>query len=361
MDELQSLRARCTRAINGHAQFTAAEQLANIPLDTELDLYGQGGVVAALEREVAELLGKPAALFLPSGTMAQQAVVRVHADRRKSRTVLFHPACHLDQHEGRAFERLHGLVGRPVGNPNRLLTLDDLGAVAEPTAVLLIELPQRDLGGRQPAWEELVAQVGWARDRGAAAHLDGARLWESAAGYGVEPARIAELFDTVYVSFYKGIGALSGCAVAGEPGVIAELAEWRGRHGGTLFALWPYAASALTCLHRRLPLMPRYLEHARAIAEALSGRPGVTVLPDPPQTSMMHLLLTGTTDSLQAAARRLAEEQLLWTWSATMPTGDPSVQRVELSVGDATSKLSPNEIGDAVAALIQPQPEIRPS
>ena len=237
-----------------------------IPPDTATDVYGEGGVVEELEQEVAALLGKPAAVFLPSGTMAQQIALRVHADRRASRTVLLHPTSHVDLHEGKGYERLHGLMGRHVGNPYRPTTLADLEAVAEPFAALLLELPYRELGGVQPSWDDLVAQTSWAASRGAAVHLDGARIWESAAGYGVHPAEIAALFDTAYVSFYKGLGGIAGCALVGEPDIVAEVVEWRRRHGGTLIALWPYAASALTGLRTRLPLMPRYLEHALAIA-----------------------------------------------------------------------------------------------
>jgi threonine aldolase len=285
--------------------------------------------------------------------MAQQAVLRVHADRHGRRTVIFHPACHVDRHEGRGYERLHGLIGRPVGSADRLLTLDDLGTVAEPVAALVIELPQRDLGGTQPSWDDLVGQVEWARSRGAAAHLDGARLWESAAGYGVPPAQVAELFDSVYVSFYKGLGGLSGCAVAGEADLVAEVAEWRQRHGGTLFALWPYAASALSGLRRRLPLMPEYLARARAVAAELSTLPGVTVLPNPPQTPMMHLRLPASSETLTAGARRLATEQSIWTWRTSFPTHDPNVQIVELSVGDASLALTASEIRDVVADLLR--------
>ena len=112
------------------------------------------------------------------------------------------------------------------------------------------------------AWDDLLAQTAWARAQGAATHLDGARLWESAAGYAKPPPEIAALFDTVYVSFYKGIGALPGCCVAGPADILAEVREWRQRMGGALFGLWPNAASALTCLRRRLPLMPAYLRHS---------------------------------------------------------------------------------------------------
>src|SRR5690348_10990184 len=170
--------------------------------------------------------------------------------------------CHLNNHEDRGYQRLHGLTGRPAGDPHRLLTAADLTAVHEPPAALLIELPQRDLGGEQPPWEDVQAQAGWARRRGAAVHLDGARLWESAAGYRRAPAEVAAVFDTVYVSFYKGIGALPGCCVAGPAGIVAEVGEWRRRMGGTLFGLWPNAASALACLRRRLPRMAGYLAHA---------------------------------------------------------------------------------------------------
>ena len=334
-----------------HGPVTAADLLASIPADTVTDHYGDGGVVSELEVEIAGLLGKPAAVFLPSGTMAQQCVLRVHADRRQRKTIIFHPMCHLDRHEGQAYQRLHGLTGRPAGDLDRLMTISDLTAIGEQAAALLIELPQRDLGGQQPAWEELLAQVDWARAQGAAAHLDGARLWESAAGYGRPPAEIAALFDTVYVSFYKGIGALPGCCVAGPAGTLAEVREWRQRMGGTLFGLWPNAASALTCLRRRLPLMPAYLAHARAIAAALRGVTGVRVVPDPPQVPMMHLLLNTTQDKFAAAARSLAADKGIWTWPKAMTTIDPGIQRVELSVGDATCTLEPDQIRDIIATL----------
>jgi threonine aldolase len=351
--EQNALRDQCTTFLVGHGPVTAPGMLASIPPDTIPDRYGEGGVVTELETEVAGLLGKPAAAFLPSGTMAQQLVLRVHADRRHRRTVVFHPMCHLHRHEGQAHERLHGLIGRPAGDEDRLLRLSDLTAIGEAPAALLIELPQRDLGGQQPDWDDLVAQVGWARERGAAAHLDGARLWESAAGYERPPGEIAALFDTVYASFYKGLGALPGCCVAGPADVIAEVREWRHRMGGTLWGMWPGAASALSCLRRRLPLMPDYLSHARQIAAALSGVAGVRVVPDPPQTPMMHLLLETTQNGFTAAARRLAAEDKIWAWPTAMTTVDPGVQRAELSVGDATCELRPDEVRDIVAALLR--------
>ncbi|HET7310717.1 MAG TPA: beta-eliminating lyase-related protein [Mycobacteriales bacterium] len=355
MDDAEAardLRRQCTRFVAGHGHVTAEMVLADLPTDTEFDRYGDGGVVQALENRVAGLLGKPAAVFVPSGTMAQQATLRVHADRRGRRTVVSHPTCHLLLHEDNAMTRLHDLVGRAVGSRDRLLTLDDLTAVAEPVAALLIELPQREIGGQLPTLDDLGVQLDWARERGAATHLDGARLWEAAAAYSRPVDEIAALFDTVYVSFYKGIGALPGCCVAGADDVIAEVREWRKRMGGTLFGMWPNAASAMTCLDRRLPRMTTYVDTARELAGALRGRPGMRLVPDPPQTNMMHLLLEVTADDFVVNARRLATEEKIWTWPKAMPTLDPQVQRVELSVGDATLEWDVPELANALAALV---------
>jgi threonine aldolase len=359
MTELRALMRASTRSLGGRGFRSAATMLGEIPRDIETDVYGEGGVVAELEAEVAAILGKPAAVYVPSGTMAQQIVLRVHADRRGRRTVLYHPQCHLHVHELGALERLHGLHGRPVGDRDRLLTIDDLrdadgrrAPVAEAPAALLLELPQRDLGGRLPSWDDLVAQVEWAHGTGAAAHMDGARLWQCAGFYGRTFAEIAAPFDTVYVSFYKDIGALAGAAVAGPADAIAEVREWRQRHGGTLFDLWPHAASALTNLRRTLPRMPMYREHALAIHAALADLDGVDVLPDPPQATMFHLLFRRSPTALQSAALRIAREEGTWTWGRFFPTEVPDVSRVELSVGEATLAWSPAEFRAVIARLL---------
>ncbi|MDQ1392677.1 MAG: hypothetical protein QOF30_1654 [Acidimicrobiaceae bacterium] len=348
----RALIAGCSRFLQLHGRRSPHQLLADIPEGVAMDRYGNGGVVAELEDETARLLGKPAAAFFPSGTMAQQAVLRVHSDRRRNPVFVCHPACHLEWREGRGYQRLHGLTCHAAGDLRLPLSVGDLEAVAEAPATLLLELPQRDLGGHLPTWPELEAQVAWARARGAAAHLDGARLWECTPQYQRTPAEIAALFDTVYVSFYKGLGALSGACLAGPSALVAEAREWRTRHGGTLPALWPYAASALTCLHRRLPRMPEYFGHAQAIAAALAEVPGIEVVPDPPPTPMMHLLVRASAGAFGDAVVRLARQQGVWTFSRWFTSDSPRTQRVELAVGDATLAFRPDEVRDLLAALV---------
>ena len=272
------LRRRCTRFLHMHGDRPPSVVLAEVHEvlgDVEADRYGEGGVVTELEAEVAALLGKPAAVLMPSGTMAQQIALRIHAERTGRRTVLWHPTCHLALWEDQAVERLHGLHARPVGDPRELITLADLEEVAEYAAALLLELPQREIGGRLPEWDDLVAQTDLARSHGTAIHLDGARLLESLPFYGRSAAEVAGLFDSVYVSLYKGLGGVSGCVLAGDEQLVAEAREWRHRHGGTLFELWPYAAAGLAGLRLRAPRMPAYVEHAKAIAAELATLDGV--------------------------------------------------------------------------------------
>ncbi len=355
-EEIRELRAACERALQGNGIRSVADAIAEIQSlpdgDLQPDVYGSGGSVAALETEVRELLGKHAAVFMPSGTMAQQIALRIHADRRGRRVVAFHPTCHLELHEDQAYQRMHGLFGRTLGDGRGLITVADLASVHEPLAALLIELPQREIGGRLPAWDDLVALVNLARERAAAVHLDGARLWEVGPFYDRPLSEIAALFDSVYVSFYKGLGGLSGSVLLGEEDLVAEAREWRHRHGGTLFNLWPYAAAGLAGLRLRLPRMETYVAHARAIAEALSAVEGVDVVPHPPQTPMMHVHLRTTAAAVAAGIRRMASEQRLWTWGGSTATDTPGIRRVELTVGDATLAFSPDAVTDAIRALL---------
>jgi threonine aldolase len=341
--------AQCERFLSGHGPQSPRAVLADLAQeagpDEEADSYGTGALIETFEREIAALLGKETAVFMPSGTMAQQIALRLWAERRHSTAVAFHPTCHLEIHEQKGYEVLHGLQGRLVGERSRLLSLDDLRATPGPLAALLLELPQREIGGQLPSWSDLEAQVAWARERGIAVHMDGARLWEAGPFYDRPYAEIAALFDSVYVSFYKGIGAIAGSALAGPTDFIAESRIWLRRHGGNLMQLYPYVLSARAGLRRRLPRFPAYYQRAQAIAQVLRAIPGITVLPDPPQTSMMHVYLRVAADPFLDACAALARTERVLLVRRLRPTGIPGLICFELSLGDAVDALTDDEIG----------------
>jgi threonine aldolase len=346
----REIRRGCERWLGQSRPRSAAELLrsaaAALPPDASPDRYGEGELVETFERRIAELLGKPAAVLLPSGTMAQQIALRIHCDRRGLRTVAFHPTCHLELHEHGGYAHLHGLKAELVGDRDRLITLEDLEALRASVGALLIELPQREIGGRLPEWEELLAQIQWARDRGIATHLDGARIWESAPYYDRPYSEIGALFDTVYVSLYKGLGGLAGSVLAGPADIVAETHVWRRRHGGALPSLFPFAASAQRGLDELLPQMPRFLEHARALAGALSHVSGVVVVPAPPQTPLFHAHLSGDLQTLQDRALDLAEERRVWLFHRLVPSVVPNVSTTELNIGEPALEISPDETAE---------------
>ena len=317
------------------------------------DRYGEGERIERLERRVAELLGKEAAVLMPSGTMAQQIALRIWCDRRGRDTVAFHPTCHLELHEEKAYEQLHGLHATLVGDPNRLITLGDLEALREPVAAILLELPQREIGGLLPEWDDLVGQTGWARERGIALHLDGARLWESQPYYARPHAEIAGRFDSVYVSFYKGLGGIAGAALAGDADLVSEARVWQRRHGGTLVTMFPYVVAAENALGERLERMPVYLEHARALAAELATLDGLEVVPDPPQTPLFHVLLRGERERLVDAALSVAEDRKVFLFADPSSTASPHFWRHEVMVGDVTLSLSPHEARDLYAEILE--------
>jgi threonine aldolase len=318
----------------------------------EPDVYGDGGAVTRLEERVAELLGKDAAVLMPTGSMASQVALRLHADARSCRTVAFHPRAHVEVHERKGYAVVHGLTGLLLGDADRLVTTDDLLAVRERLAAVLLELPQRDLGGLLPEWDDLVAQTTWARERGTAVHLDGARLWEAQPFYGRPHAEIAALFDTVYVSLYKGLEGLAGALLAGPAEHVAQAREWRARLGGQLHNAWPLAVAAEIGLDTLVPRMPVFWERAKELAAAMGTVPGVEVVPAPPQTPLFHVLVHAPKEALERAHARLLEERGVELFRYARTTTSPRWSRFELTVGENAMAFDVDDVRDLLNRLV---------
>jgi threonine aldolase len=309
--------------------------------------------VEQLEGRVAELLGKPRALFFPSGTMAQQVALRIHAERTGRPTFTAHPANHLDLWENRGYSAVHGLRFVPAGENTRLLGLDDLQKVGESVSALLIELPQREIGGLLPTWEDLAAQVQWARERGAGVHLDGARLWESQPYYNRSHAEIASLFDTVYVSLYKGLEGVRGAVLAGDDETIGQVEVWRQRLGGAIPDAWPLAVAGLIGLDEILPRMSAFRDHAIAVAKAVSARGGAKVVPEPPQTPLFHILLPVDAAAATAARDELIAEQGVQVFSWARDESVPGWCGFEITISEHSMGFTPDEVADLIDELLR--------
>ena len=348
-DKDRDLQASCKRHLSGHRPATPAESLTALAghaaAAEAADVYGAGGAVERLERRTAELLGKPAAMFFIKGMIAQMSVLRVLAERARTPNIVIHPMSHLDQDEEGAAWRLHNL------HPVRLgkyapFTLSQLQAITEPVAAIVVELPLRRSGYRLPPLDELRAISAWAREQHIHLHFDGARLWEAAAGYGVALDELAALADSVYVSFYKGLGGLGGAAVAGEADFVRSLAVWKTRHGGNLYRVFPYAISALAGLDRHLARMPAYVERARSLAGAVGDDPHLEITPRVPDVNAFHLLLPGSVEELTGRNRNFAQQCGIWLFNAVLESPIDGHSIAEVVIGDSSDEY---EMAEAAA------------
>jgi threonine aldolase len=355
-DERDALRRGCALAIGGAPAPGPGDDLIAVGEWCKAnghapDAYGEGPLVRAFDERIATLLGCEAALFVPSGTMAQQIALRIHADETHVPVFAMHATSHLEVHELRAYARVQRLDAVLLGARERPTVAKDLAACAEGLAAVLVELPAREIGGQLPDWDALVELAALARSRGIRMHMDGARLWEAREAYAPRThAEICALFDSVYVSFYKGIGAIAGAALAGSALFVAQAREWRKRMGGTLVHLYPLVASAAMRFDEALARMPHRRECAMAIASALTSVDGLRRVTRPPRVSMFHLHFDLDPDALDAARIALAQRDSVWIGGRFAPSASGS--SLEVNVGDALCGIDPARVAESFRALV---------
>jgi threonine aldolase len=353
-------RPQVDRTLGEQLAYLAAHAASVADPDQPADIYGDG-IVAQLETRIAGLLGLEAAAFFPTGTMAQQVALRCWAGRTGNPTVALHPLAHPEVHERGALGVVSGLrTVHPTSAP-RLPTAEEIRDFAEPFGTLMLELPLRDAGFVLPEWEELEAVVAAARERDAVVHLDGARLWECAPRFGRGLPEIAALADSVYVSFYKTLGGLSGAALAGPESLIEEARTWRHRYGGQLFQQFPAALAALIGLERELPKLASYVAQAKVVAGALaegfaeSAAPLFRVHPEPPHTHQFQVWLPYPADVLTEAGVRQAEETGVALFRRWHPAaaGPPGMSYTEVTVAEAGLEWTKQEVREAVGEFVR--------
>ena len=352
-----------SRQIKQECEFVLFRPLPPSPADTlarlaahpeavdAVDDYGVGGAVARLEEATTARLGKEAGLFFIKGVTAQLCVLRAHAQARGCRNVVIHPMSHMDIDESGAIERVGDLRAIRLGR-FAPFKRDALASLTEPLAAVVVELPLRRAGFLLPDMEELRAISAWCHAQSVPLHFDGARLWEAAAGFGVTEAELAALADSVYVSYYKGLGGLGGALVAGTRTLIESLRPWKTRYGGDLFTAYPQAISALEGLQGLRPRMHEFAQRARTLASGLHDLPGLIVHPRPPHTNAFQVWIPGTAAALVADHARFAAEQKLWLFDGFSEAPLAGHAMAEIQLGPASDHYTIPEAVDAVRRFL---------
>lgn len=256
------------------------------------DVFGDDPTVAKLEARVAELLGKDAAMFTPSGTMANQLALRAHTEPGDE--VILDGNAHIYYYEGGAPAALAGVSCRCLPGVRGIFSAVDLEAVLRPadphfppTKLVCLENTHNRGGGK--IWpRELVREIGTlARERGIRLHLDGARLWNASVACGISERELAAEFDSVAVCFSKGLGAPVGSALCGSRDFIQRARRFRKMFGGGMRQAGIVAAGALHALEHHRGRLAEDHANARALADGLSGLPGIELDPADVETNIV--------------------------------------------------------------------------
>lgn len=282
--------------------------------DAELgdDVYGEDPTIARLEDRVAELLGKQAALFVPSGTMGNQIGVRLHAGPGDELLCDLH--AHVFQYEQAAFAQLFGISAQTIDAPGGLLTPELLEDRIRPnnihaprTALVCLENTHNRRGGRVLPLEGIAETCFWAAEQGLARHLDGARLWNACVATGRRPSDWALHFDTVSVCFSKGLGAPVGSALAGTYDHIARARRLRKVLGGGMRQGGVLAAAALYAIDHHLERLAEDHFAAQTLADAVREAPGLKLVDDRCDTNIVMIEVDPVIGSAAEVAARLRQ------------------------------------------------------
>lgn len=256
------------------------------------DVFGDDPTVARLEARVAEMLGKEAAVFTPSGTMANQLALRSHTEPGDE--ILVEANAHIYYYESGAPAALAGVMCRCLSGVRGVFTAADVEAALRPadqhfapTKLVCIENTHNRGGGSIWPIERIreVAEV--SRARGLRLHLDGARLWNAAVATGISERDYAAPFDSVSVCFSKGLGAPVGSALCGTREFIQRARRFRKMYGGGMRQAGILAAGALHALEHHRARLAEDHANARALAEGLSRLPAIELDPSSVQTNIV--------------------------------------------------------------------------
>jgi threonine aldolase len=275
---------------------TPAMRAAMAAAEVGDDVLGDDPTVIALQDKVAKLLGKEAACFVPSGTMANQTAIRAHTEPGDE--VLAHEGSHIIHYETGSPAALSGVMIRPINGESGLYDVEDFEELVRPQSshfarsrLLLIENTHNRGGGSVWPLEQSTRVARRGRELGLRTHLDGARLWNACIATGTTPAEYAAPFDTVSCCFSKGLGAPAGSAVAGDRETITRVHRFRKMFGGTMRQSGILAAACVHAIEHHMVRLSDDHANAARLAAGLAKVSGISVERASPRTNMVFFTL----------------------------------------------------------------------
>jgi threonine aldolase len=275
---------------------------------------GSDPTVWELCDRVSALLGKEAAMFLPSGTMCNQVALATHC--RPGDEVLAHETAHILGSEGGAPGAISGLMVRGLAGSRGQFTVEALEAALRPPRRYsppqrLVAVEQTANRGGGSCWPapQLGAVADWAHAHGMATHMDGARLLNAAVAMGVAASEQAAGYDSVWLDFTKGLGAPLGAVLCGSKAFIGEAWRWKQRLGGAMRQGGICAAACLYALDHNVERLAEDHANARTLARGMAQLPGIKV--ETPETNLIFFDTEGSGMTVQQFAARLRREGVL--------------------------------------------------
>jgi threonine aldolase len=238
---------------------------------------------------------------------------------------------------------LHHIETILLADKDSVIEMEDVRGMNEDISCLLLELPQREIGGELPDYKTLEAISAYCREKGIKLHLDGARLYEILPYYEKSAAEICTLFDSVYVSFYKGIGGIAGAILAGEQSFTDQSKVWKRRHGGDLISLYPYILSADYYFDQKIGKMKQYYDEAKTLAGYYNQCQGISTKPLEPVSNMFHVHFHGSKEDIESILVEIYKETGIGLTGNVREVNQTTCYS-EISIGDLFSKIPKLEV-----------------